>query len=134
MRSSTYAISMAPHAWPALASAQCVMAATVRGRSQSPRTIAGSLPPISMLEGMPRSAQWMRTLRPEAGEPVKTHASTPASTSIAPTAPSPCTTDTRPSGSSAASRSRSQALVRGVNSDGLRTTPLPVMRAGKTER
>ena len=40
-----------------------------------------------MLDGIPRSAHCTRTLRPVAGEPVKTQASMPASTSAAPTSP-----------------------------------------------
>ena len=66
--------------------AQCVMPATVRTRSQSASTIAASLPPISTLDGMPRSAHCRRTSRPVFGEPVNAHASMPASISAAPRA------------------------------------------------
>jgi hypothetical protein len=134
MRSSTYAISMAPQAWPAFDRAQCVTPATVRGRSQSPSTMAASLPPISTLAGMPRSAQRTATLRPVWGDPVNTQASIPASMSAAPARPSPSSTCASPSGSSAARLYTSHALLRGVYSDGFTTMALPVSRAGKVGR
>jgi hypothetical protein len=96
--------------------------------------MAASLPPISTLAGMPRSAHATRTLRPVSQEPVKTHASMPASTSAAPARPSPWSTWARPSGSSSARRSTSHALVRGVYSEGFTTMALPVSSAGSVAR
>ena len=125
---------MAPQAWPAFDSAQCVIPATVRGRSQSPSTMAASFPPISTLAGMPRSAQCTRTLRPVSDEPVKTQASMPASRSAAPARPSPSSTCASPSGSSAARLSTSHPLVRGVYSEGFTTMALPVSSAGSVDR
>ena len=57
---STYATSTAPHACPALLSAQCVIPAAVRPRSQSASTMAGFLPAhLDVSRGNPRSAHWI---------------------------------------------------------------------------
>ena len=131
---STYTTSIAPQACPALHSAQWVMPATVRSRSQSATTIAGSLPPISALQGMPSWAQRSWTFRPLVVEPVKTQASGRASSSAAPTSGPPFATCTTPGGRCAASSSANHPLDRGEYSLGLRTTALPERSAGNTER
>ncbi len=110
------------------------MPATVRVGSWSASTIAQSLPPISTVDGMPRSAQRIATWRPVVGEPVNAHASMPASISAAPCAPPPITVAIRFGGSSAARPSISHFVVSGVYSDGLTTTPLPHSSDGYTAR
>ena len=80
-----------------------------------------------------RSAHAIPTRRPTSTEPVKKILAALDSTSALPTAPPPWTVRTIPSGSPARSNTCAiRSPIRGVSDAGLRTTPLPDIRAMAT--
>ena len=95
-------------------------------------TIAGFLPPISVIAGRAYAPAWKRrpSARPTSAEPVNTTPSIAPSASARPVSPPPWTTPMTPSGSPAAAKhSPISAPQRGVCSDGLTTTVLPATSA-----
>ena len=108
------------------------MPAAAASRSALPDTIAGFLPPISVIAGRAYGPSWKRrpSARPTSAEPVNTTPSSAPSASARPVAAPPCTSPTTPSGSpAAANASPTSAPESGVCSDGLITTVLPATSA-----
>ena len=95
-------------------------------------TIAGFLPPISVMAGRANAPSWNRRVspRPTSADPVNTTPSIALAASASPVAGPPCTTFTTPGGSSAAANaSATSAPDHGACSDGLRTIVLPATSA-----
>jgi hypothetical protein len=108
------------------------MPAAAASRSADAATIAGFLPPISVIAGRAKRPSWKRrpSARPTSAEPVKTTPSIAPSASARPVAAPPWTSPTTPSGNpAAANASPTSAPERGVCSDGLSTTVLPATSA-----
>ena len=69
---------------------------------------------------------------PASREPVKAMRSTSAATRAFPCASAPCTTSSTPSGKTSPRTSAYACPQSGVSSEGLSTTPLPAISAGRT--
>ena len=98
------------------------MPAAAASTSAEAATIAGFLPPISVIAGRANgpSAKRLPSARPTSAEPVKTTPSIAPSASARPVSSPPWTSATTPSGSPAAAKhSPTSAPDSGVCSDGL---------------
>ena len=130
--STTIAREHALHFWPEKPNAEEAMPAAAASTSADAATMAGFLPPISVIAGRANgpSAKRLPSARPTSAEPVKTTPSIAPSASARPVSSPPWTSATTPSGSPAAAKhSPTSAPDSGVCSDGLITTVLPATSA-----
>jgi hypothetical protein len=119
--------------WPVVPKADHRIPSVARSRSASARTTIPFLPPSSRLTRLSRRAARSAIRLPVADEPVKEMTGTSGeSTIVSPTsAPLPVTRLTVPGGRPASAMSSTRSVAQcGVSLAGLKTTVLPVTRAG----
>ena len=119
--------------WPVVPNADQRMPSTARSRSASASTTIAFLPPSSRLRRLSRRPAFSAMPVPVAELPVNEITATSGLSTIAsPTsAPLPVTRFTTPGGKPASAISSTRSVAQcGVSLDGLKTTVLPVTRAG----
>ncbi len=124
----------AVQSWPALKKPPILMPSTTASRSASSNTTTGALPPSSRCTRFNVADAAFATSLPVATSPVMETIATPGCRTMpAPTgSPSPVMTLSTPAGRMSAVSSAKRSAVRGVHSDGFRTTVLPAASAGQS--